>query len=150
MRHIVKIGLLLVAFLLLSSDPAILQASSPESGHGGDAKKSEKKGDKKEPGKAVGGAIDIGPLVVNVLSNKGYKYMRLTMQVQCVDDASAERLMLPDAKEGLILLLSTKMAEEMLPPAGKIVLRKELAELFSRFTGHGKVKSVYFTDVVFQ
>jgi flagellar protein FliL len=150
MRHIVKIGLLLLAFLLVPPSTAVLQASSPESGHGGDAKKSEKKSDKKEAGKAVGGAIDIGPLVVNVLSNKGYKYLRLTMQVQCTDDASAERLMLPDAKEGLILLLSTKTAEELLPPAGKMLLRKELVELFGRFTGFGKVKNIYFTDVVFQ
>ena len=149
MHHVVKLFLLLLAFLLVPPSTALLEASS-EGGHGGDAKKSEKKGDKKEAGKPVDGAIEIGPLVVNVLSNKGYKFLRLTMLVQCENDAAAERLVKPDVKEDLLLLLSTKLAEDLLPNAGKMILRKELVELFSKYAGQGKVKNIYFTYFVFQ
>jgi flagellar FliL protein len=149
MHHLIKIGLLLLAFLLASPSTTLLQASS-EGGHGGDAKKGEKKSDKKEAGKAVDGTIEIGPVMVNALSNKGYRYLRLTMQVQCQDNAAAERLVKPDAKEDLILCLSTKVAEDLLPNSGKMILRKELMDIFTKYAGQGKIKNIYFTDFVFQ
>lgn len=149
MHNIVKIALLLLAFLLVPPHPEGLQASS-EGGHDGESKKSEKKGEKKEAGKAVDGAIDIGPLVVNVLSNKGYRFLRLTMQVKCEDNAVAERLVKPDAKEALILFLSTKLAEDLLLDSGKMVLRKELLDLFGKYAGQEKVKDLFFTEFVIQ
>lgn len=143
-RGLLGIGALFVAVFCLVALPAVSGASSEE-GHG----KSEK-GDKKEAGKAENGAIAIGPLVVNVLSNKGYRYFRLGMTVQCEDNDAAEHLLKPDAREDLVLFLSTKMAEDLLTPAGKMVLRKELIALFDKYAGAGKVKDVYFTEFVFQ
>ena len=150
MSHLVKIGLLVFALLLMP--PATLpgQASS-DSGHGGDAKKGEKKeAGKKEAGKAVNGVIDIGPLVANIGSTKGYKFLRIGMTVECVNDAAAERLVMPDAKEDLVFFLSTRQAEDLLSNAGKMVLRRDLLELFNKLSGAGKVKNVYFTEFVFQ
>lgn len=149
MRHLLKIGLLLLAFLLVPPSTGMLQASS-EGGHGGDSKKSEKKGDKKEAGKAADGVIDIGPVTVNVLSTKGYKFLRLTMQVQCADNAAAERLVLPDAKEDMILFLSTKLAEDLQGNPGKMILRRDMIDLCNKYAGQGKVKNIYFTEFVFQ
>ena len=149
MHNLVKIALLFLAFLLVPPAQSQLQASA-EGGHGGDSKKSEKKGDKKEAGKAENGAITIGPLTVNVLSNKGYRYFRLTLDVQCEDNAAAERLTQPDCRQDLIFLLSSKLAEDLLTSAGKMALRHDLIELFSKYAGQGKVKDVYFTEFVFQ
>jgi flagellar protein FliL len=145
MRYCVRIGLLLLAVLLVPPSPAWLPASS-EGGHGSESKK----GDKKEAGKAVDGVIDIGSLVVNILSTKGYKFLRLGMQVRCKDNEAAERLLKPDAREELIFTLSSKVAEDLLTNAGKMVLRKELLELFSKYAGEGKVQDLYFTEFVFQ
>lgn len=138
-----RVWALLLAAVLVAVTPAMGQAA--EEGHG----KSEK-GDKKEAGKAENGAITLGPLVVNVLSRKGYRYFRLSMVVQCDDNAAAERLLKPDAREDLVLSLSTKMAEDLLTPAGKMVLRKELMELFNKYAAPGKVQEIYFTEFVFQ
>lgn len=145
----VKIGLMLLAFVLASPHMPTLDASS-EGGHGGDSKKSEKKGDKKEAGKPENGAILIGPLTVNILSNKGYRYLRLSMLVQCEDNAAAERILLPDARQDLLFTLSTKLAEDLLTGAGKMALRRELIDLFAKYAGQGKVKDLYFQDFVFQ
>lgn len=149
MGHLLKISLLLLAFLLTQPHGETLYASS-EGGHGGDAKKGEKKGDKKDAAKAVDGVIAIGPVTVNVLSNKGYRFLRLAMQVECADNDAAERLLLPDAKEDLVLFLSSKMAEDLLGNPGKMILRRELIDLFSKYAGAGKVKNVFFTEFVFQ
>ncbi|MHC1789683.1 flagellar basal body-associated FliL family protein [Solidesulfovibrio sp.] len=144
------LGCFLVLFILgvvLLPAPSPVRASS--GGEGGEAKKKEK-GDKKEAGKAENGVITIGPLVVNIHSNKGYRFLRLSLIVECEDDAAAERLVRADAKEELILMLSTKVADDLLPNAGKMILRKELMDLFSKFAGPGKVKNLYFSEFVFQ
>lgn len=142
-------GVVLALALLLLLGAGLSGAlASSEGGHGGGDK--GKKGEKKEPGKAVDGVIDIGPLVVNVLSNRGYRYFRLGLQVTCADNGSAERLMEPDCREDLIMLLSSKLAEDLLTSPGKIVLRKELIELFKKYAGPDKVKDLYYTEFVFQ
>jgi len=140
-----RLGFWLVIGLLAVTVPSLGVASSGE-GHG----KSEKGGAKNEAGKAENGAIAIGPLVVNVLSNKGYRYFRLALNVQCADNAAAERLVKPDAREGLVFLLSSKLAEDLLTPAGKMALRKDLVTLFDKYAGADTVKGVYFSEFVFQ
>jgi flagellar FliL protein len=144
MRHGCIITVLLLVVGLVCPYPASFASS--EGDHGGDAKK----GEGKEAGKIENGVLNYGPVVVNVLSNKGYHILRLGMQIQCDDNASAERLTKPDAKEALMLLLSTRMAEELLPSTGKMILRKDLMECMSGFAGQGKVKGLYFTDFVLQ
>jgi len=144
MYHLVKIGLLVLAFLLVPPSTSMLGAASE--GHGGDSKKS----DKKEAGKAENGAIEIGPLVVNVLSSAGYRFLRLDMMVQCADNTAAERLTKSDAKEDLVLYLSNRLAEDLLTQSGKMILRKELLDLFSKYAGAGKVQNIYFLELVLQ
>lgn len=147
MRQCVKLVLFLL--LLTVALPPTVPASS-EGGHGGGESKKKEKGDKKEAGKAENGVITIGPLVVNILSNKGYRFFRLEMIVECADNEAAERLVQADVKEELVLTLSNKMADDLLSNSGKIVLRKELMDLFSKYAGQGKVKNLYFSEFVFQ
>ncbi|QAZ67993.1 flagellar basal body-associated FliL family protein [Solidesulfovibrio carbinolicus] len=145
-RSAIGLALILALFLAL---PQVLPASSG----GGEAKKQEKKEEKKEkkePGKVENGVITIGPMTVNILSKKGYRFMRLEMIVECVDDPSAERLYKADAREDLILMLSNKLAEDLLTNSGKMILRKELMDLFTTYAGPGKVKNIYFGEFVFQ
>lgn len=143
MQYVAKSLIAVLALLLLL--PCAAHASSEGGSHGDSGK-----GEKKEPGKAENGVITIGPLTVNILSNKGYRFMRLAMQVECTDNAAAERLVKPDAREDLIFLLSNKLAEDLLSNSGKMVLRQELLDLFTKYAGPGKVKNIYFTEFVFQ
>lgn len=147
MRRLMQLVVLLLIVSLAC--PSFIQASS-EGGHGGGESKKKEKGEKKEAGKAENGVITIGPLVVNILSNKGYRFFRLGMIVECEDNEAAERLVQPEAKEALIFLLSSKMADDMLGNGGKMILRKELIDLFSKYAGPGKVKNLYFSEFVFQ
>jgi len=142
------IGIVLMLALLLALPPAATASSG-----GGESKKQEKKEEKKEkkePGKVENGVITIGPMTVNILSKKGFRFMRLEMIVECVDDPSAERLYKADAREDLIFLLSNKLAEDLLTNSGKMILRKELMDLFTKYAGPDKVKNLYFGEFVFQ
>lgn len=135
------VGFLLLLCAALAMTAPALHASS-EGGHGG--------GEKKEAGKAENGVITIGPLTVNILSNKGYRFFRLSMVVQCDSNADAERLLLPDVRQDLVFTLSSKLAEDLLTNSGKMVLRQELIKLFDKYAGEGKVKNLYFQEFVFQ
>lgn len=139
----------LVLLVLLFAVPHVLPTPCAAAEGHGEAKKGEK-GDKKEAGKPDNGAILIGPLTVNVLSNKGYRYFRLSMLVQCQDNDAATRITLPDARQDLIFVLSSKMAEDLLTNAGKMALRQELTTLFDKYAGQGKVKDIYFQEFVIQ
>ncbi len=135
------VGFLLLLCAALAMTAPALYASS-EGGHGG--------GEKKEAGKAENGVITIGPLTVNILSNKGYRFFRLSMVVQCDSNSDAERLLLPDVRQDLVFTLSSKLAEDLLTNSGKMVLRQELIKLFDKYAGEGKVKNLYFQEFVFQ
>lgn len=150
MRRLVAALALLLALAIVCPPVPTVWASS-EGGHGGGEKKKEsKEGKGKEGEKIENGVLNYGPVVVNVLSNKGYKILKLSMQIQCEDNAAAERLTKPDAKQAVLLLLSTRVGEELLPNSGKMILRKDLMAAMSEFTGPGKIKSIYFTEFVLQ
>ena len=152
MRRCVVVLALLLAFAVACPPPATVWASS-EGGHGGgekkEAKKESKKGDK-EGAKIENGVLNYGPVVVNILSNKGYRILKLSMQIQCEDNGSAERLTKPDVKQAVLLLLSTRVGEELLANTGKMILRKDLLATLSEYAGQGKVKNLYFTEFVLQ
>lgn len=145
MRRCVFLVSVLVAAALIVPAPSSLWASAEE-GHGSAAKGEGKK----DKNKIENGILNYGPVTVNVLSNKGYRILRLVMEIHCEDNAAAERLTLPDVKEAVMMLLSTRVGEDLLPATGKMVLRKDLLELFGQYAGQGKVKELYFTEFVLQ
>lgn len=148
MRRCVVVLALVLACAVACPPPATVWASS-EGGHGGGEKKEAKKGDK-EGAKIENGVLNYGPVVVNILSNKGYRILKLSMQIQCEDNGSAERLTQPDVKQAVLLLLSTRVGEELLANTGKMILRKDLLATLSEYAGQGKVKNLYFTEFVLQ
>jgi len=146
MRRCVAALAVLLCFAIAGSPPVTGWAAE---GHGGGEKKEAKKGEGKED-KIENGVLNYGPVVVNVLSNKGYRILKLSMQIQCADNSTAERLIQPDAKQAVLLLLSTRVGEDLLASTGKMVLRQDLLGCMSKFAGPGKIKNIYFTEFVLQ
>ena len=76
MRRCVAALAVLLCFAIAGSPPVTGWAA--EGGHGGGEKKDAKKGEGKED-KIENGVLNYGPVVVNVLSNKGYRILKLSM-----------------------------------------------------------------------
>lgn len=100
--------------------------------------------------------LPLEPFVVNLQSEFGEKYLQVQMTLQVSDDAQVNLIKnnLPQVKSRLIMLLSSKSAENLLTPEGKDTLMQEITEQINLpFTPKGepqKVSGVFFTSFVVQ
>ena len=113
----------------------------------------------KEPKEEVAKApvfLPMEPFVVNLQSEFGEKYLQVQMTLQVPDEEQVNLIKanIPQVKSRLIMLLSSKDAEELLTPEGKDNLVKEIIEQVNLpFVPKGasqKVSGVFFTSFVVQ
>lgn len=93
---------------------------------------------------------------VNLQAEDMQQFLQVNMTLQIADEAQAELLKanMPQVRNRLLLLLSSKKASEILTVEGKKKLSAEIVEqLRQPFTAHGakpEVSDVYFTSFVVQ
>ncbi len=93
---------------------------------------------------------------VNLQAENGEQFLQTTLTLQVADQAQVEliKLYMPHVRSRLLLLLSSKMASEILTVEGKNKLSDEILNIFKQpFTPQGptiKVSSVLFTSFVVQ
>jgi flagellar protein FliL len=128
-----------------------------ESGHGAEAKDAKGgEGDKKD-GKSASGEsgselVSIPPLLVNLAEPQGRRYLKIALDVEVKDKATADQLNknMPKVKDALLLLLSSKTYEDLGSLEAKILLKKEIVERLTLVLGEQKVQRVYITEIVIQ
>ncbi|NTU41465.1 MAG: flagellar basal body protein FliL [Nitrospirales bacterium] len=103
---------------------------------------------KKEAQKSVLVALD--PFVVN-LTDQG-RYLKVTMQLEIMDAAQQAMFQekMPNIRDTVITLLSSKSAESVAGPEGKLQLKDELILRVNQAVGKDVLKNLYFTDFVMQ
>lgn len=117
--------------------------------------KEKEKEHKEEPAKAPI-FLPLEPFVVNLQSENGDKYLQVQLTLQVSDDNESQLIKanIPQVKSRLLMLLSSKDAEEILTPEGKEQLVGEIIESMNvPFTAKGdpqKVSGVFFTSFVVQ
>ena len=102
----------------------------------------------KEAQKTVLVAID--PFVVN-LSEQG-RYLKVTMQFE-VASATDQPLVtekMPNLRDAIITLLSSKSSESVAGPEGKLQLKDELLLWSNQAVGKDVFKNLFFTEFVMQ
>ena len=106
-------------------------------------------GDSDEPFEWIMTPLD--PFIVNLFDGEGVRYLKVKIEMQ-IKDIHLEniRKMIPQVRNSLIILLSSKKYSEIGSIEGKVRLRQEILYRLHRILGEGKVKDVYFTDFVVQ
>lgn len=110
---------------------------------------------KEEPAKAPV-FIPMEPFTVNLQSEAHDKYLQLTMTLQVQDEEQVNLIKgnMPQVRSRLLMLLSSKDAEELMSKEGKDQLVKEIVDQVKMpFTPKGepqKVTGVFFTSFVIQ
>lgn len=100
--------------------------------------------------------VNLDPFTVNLQSTDGDKYLQLTMSLEVEGDETAAAIKnnMPQVKSRIILLLSSKQADDVLSQEGKDKLVEEIIEKvsdpFVPKGDHQKVTGVYFTSFVVQ
>ncbi|MBF0328297.1 MAG: flagellar basal body-associated FliL family protein [Nitrospirae bacterium] len=122
-----------------------------KSGGGGEGKEAEKKADKKGEDVVM---YSIEPFVVNLTDQGGGKFLKVTLQLELAnagpttsDKAKAKN---PQLRDAIITLLTSKSAETLVSPEGKLQLKDEISVRANQILGEGAVKNVYLTEFVMQ
>lgn len=95
---------------------------------------------------------DLDPFIVNLADTKKVRYLKITIKLDLVREKYSEDLNkhIPQIRDTLLLLLSSKEFSEIRTIEGKMELRDEILQRVNAIFPHNKVKMAYFTDFVSQ
>jgi flagellar FliL protein len=101
---------------------------------------------------AVGALLPLEPFIANLADEDGRRYLKATLQVEFfgsrVPDEFTARV--PQMRDLLLTLFTSKLFTEVKTPEGKAVLRDEIITRMNRTLNRDLVKAVYFTEFIVQ
>ena len=106
----------------------------------------------KEPEPAVGAQLPLDPFIANLADEDGKRYLKATLQVEFFTARVSEEfnLRLPQMRDLLLTLFTSKLFSEIRSPQGKALLRDEIITRMNRALNKDLVKAVYFTEFLVQ
>jgi len=101
---------------------------------------------------AVGALRPLDSFIANLADEDGRRYLKATLQVEFFgarvpDDFNAR---VPQMRDLLLTLLTSKLFAEIRTPEGKALLRDEIINRMNRALNKDLVKAVYFTEFIVQ
>lgn len=137
-----KLIIIAIAAVLLIAGGFFTYTQLIAKGKGGESHKKEE--EKKTA------LIPLDPFVVN-LAEQG-RFLKVTMQLELSDAANqpAATEKVPQFRDAIITLISSKSAEALSSPEGKIQLKDELLLRLNQAAGKEMFKNIYFTEFVMQ
>ncbi len=128
-----------------------LKSSGGESSHPAKAKKSGGHAPSSEELPAI---FAMEPFVVNIRDNSDVRYLKLKVEFEVVAEGKEVKAeldpYLPQVKDSILMLLTSKTMDEVKDVAGKTRLKQEIMSSACRIFPRGKVTKVFFTDFVIQ
>jgi flagellar FliL protein len=101
---------------------------------------------------------DLGPIyqmetfIVNLVGGRGKSYLKTKIDLELDSDKTTSEMnrRLPQIRDAILTLLSSKSNEDINTLEGKYQLRAEIISTLNQYLKTGKVKNVYFTDFIIQ
>ncbi len=125
----------------------------------GDEKKQDTKGTKKGapgqqtgPKSAPGQIFPLEGFVVNLNDPGGKRYLKTKIELEFFQEGFQEELnvRLPQLRDVVLLILSSKTLDDIKGIDGKIALRNELIISINKVLKVGEIRNLYFTEFVVQ
>jgi len=103
-------------------------------------------------GGSPGAIYDVEPFIVNLADTPEVRYLKLTVKLELENqDASAELASrVPQLRDTILVLLTSKDAASIRTPQGKFQLRDEITQRVNSLLPKPGVRAAYFTDFVVQ
>lgn len=104
-----------------------------------------------EETKRVGKLIPLDTFLVNLAGSRGRKLVKLNMELEIQGEDIQEEMdrLRPKIRDIIIILLSSKSYEDISDRKGKEELRDEIRDQVNLFLTKGRIRSVYFTQLIF-
>lgn len=103
-------------------------------------------------GTAPGVMFDLDPFIVNLADAPDIRYLKLTVKLELENDGVSTNLSsrIPQLRDTILVLLSSKDSTAIRTPQGKFQLRDEITQRINGLLPKPGVKTAYFTDFVVQ
>lgn len=107
---------------------------------------------KVEPGVNMGPMVDIREFIVNIISDDNSHYLRTSMTIELSNQAAYDEInkRMPQIRDAILMLASSKTFEELYDVHGKKQLKAELLIELNEMLTKGEAVAIYFTDFVVQ
>jgi len=148
----ILIGGGIAAFLFLSDDGDDSESGSDVKTEKVQKKKSKKHNAKNEDLLNIGPMYPMDQFIVNLLSDRGSRYLKITMDFELESEEMAQELDVkkPVFRHLIIRLLSAKTFEDIATPKGKDRLKSEILDRVNEVLNDGEIRNIFFTDFVVQ
>lgn len=109
-------------------------------------------GGKHGPATVPGAMFDLEPFIVNLADSPEIRYLKLTVKLEAENEAVSAELSsrVPQLRDTILVLLSSKDSTTIRTPQGKFQLRDEITQRVNGLLPKPGVRSAYFTDFVVQ
>ena len=96
--------------------------------------------------------FDLDPFIVNLADTPDVRYLKLTLKLEVDSEAVAAELStrIPQMRDAILVLLSSKDVNAIRTTQGKFQLRDEITQRINGLLKKPGVRSVYFTEFVVQ
>jgi flagellar FliL protein len=90
--------------------------------------------------------------LVNLYDPSGDRFLKIKMELEIDNEAVSEeiKVKLPQVRDSVLLLLSSKSSKEVSTVEGKLSLKNEILHRINPMLGAGKIRTIYFTDFIIQ
>ena len=99
----------------------------------------------------MGPIMDLDPFIVN-LADADPRFLKVTVKLELdsllAKTEAVDRL--PQVRDAILVLLSSKDAQGLKPTAGKMQLRDEILQRVNSLLSAGQARNAYFTEFVVQ
>ncbi len=101
---------------------------------------------------APGVMFDLDPFIVNLADVPDVRYLKLTVKLEVDSEAVSADLSarVPQVRDAVLVLLSSKDVNAVRTTQGKFQLRDEITQRINGLLPKPGVRSAYFTDIVVQ
>ncbi len=99
-----------------------------------------------------GATLPLETFIANLADDGGKRYLKTTMQVEFLGETvpSGVDARLPQIRDLLLTLLTSKTFDQIRTPEGKQELREEIIARLNQVLDRDAVKAVYFTEFIVQ
>ena len=105
---------------------------------------------KKPGGTASVTVYKMEPFLVNLADPGQLRYLKVTLHVETHKKGEEFEERLPQSRDSVLTVLSTKNSRDIMTSEGKNALREEIKEKMNHLLTETKVRNIYFTEFVIQ
>jgi len=140
-------GMFMIYTKLPSASPkAVAPEAEPEPGSIPEKAKPEE----------IGAVVSMDTFIVNLADPGGNRYLRVTMDLELAGktagktagDELAKRM--PQIRDAILMILSTKRYADISTPEGKTALREEILNAVNGLLASSQISRIYFKEFVIQ